>query len=78
LPTSAVARADELPAAPAGGSSSAEANATRALFDRFGTDSGASTFSLHQGDGQAPARLTAFSVDELFGDTSGVAESDFA
>jgi hypothetical protein len=66
------------PATTGGSSSSAAADATRTLFGRFGTDSGASTFTEQHGDGQASDRL-AFSVDELFGDTSsGVAVCDFA
>jgi hypothetical protein len=81
LPLSALAAADSasvVSAATGGSSSSAEANATRALFDRFGMDSAAATFSEHQGDSQTSQQLAAFSVDELFGVGSGVAVGDFA
>jgi hypothetical protein len=53
------------------------ASATRALFERLGTDSGASTFTQYHGDGPTSEQLAAFSVDELFGLGGGVAVNDF-
>jgi hypothetical protein len=62
-----------------GNSSSATDDATRALFHRLGTESKPSAATPQvPADGQTADRLAALSVDEVFGSTGYILESDFA